>query len=155
MRGRLHGASRRRNRRCRVCLVEGAHHRAARLDHKKLGRLYAEEKLQVRRRGGRKRAVGTQAPVVLPQAPNQRWSLAFVSDALADGRRAPILAVVADFSRECLALVADTSLSGIRVARELDAVIARRGRFLMCVSDNGTELTSNAILKWSQERRAV
>jgi putative transposase len=66
---------------------------------------------------------------------------------LDDGRRFRILAVVDDFSRECLALVADTSLSGARVARELDAVLARRGRPLGCVSDNGTELTSNAILK--------
>jgi putative transposase len=117
------------------------------LNHKKLRRLDAEEKLQVRRRGGRKRAVGTRAPMVLSQAPNQRWSLDFVSDALDDGRRFRILAVVDDFSRECLALVADTSLSGVRVARELDAVLARRGRPLGCVSDNGTELTSNAILK--------
>jgi putative transposase len=124
-----------------------------RLNHKKLRRLYAEEKLQVRRRGGRKRAVGTRAPMVLPQAPNQRWSLDFVADALADGRRFRILAVVDDFSRECLALVADTSLSGVRVARELDTVMARRGRPLVCVSDNGTELTSNAILKWSQDRQ--
>jgi putative transposase len=124
-----------------------------RLNHKKLRRLYAEEKLQVRRRGGRKRAVGTRAPMVSPQAPNQRWSLDFVSDALADGRRFRILAVVDDFSRECLALVADTSLPGVRVARELDAAIARQGRPLMCVSNNGTELTSNAILKWSQDRQ--
>jgi putative transposase len=124
-----------------------------RLNHKKLRRLYAEEKLQVRRRGSRKRAVGTRSPMVLPQAPNQRWSLDFVSDALDDGRRFRILAVVDDFSRECLALVADTSLSGVRVARELDAVLARRGRPLGCVSDNGTELTSNAILKWSQNRQ--
>jgi putative transposase len=123
------------------------------LNHKKLRRLYAEEKLQVRRRGGRKRAVGTRAPMALPQAPNQRWSLDFVSDALADGRRFRILAVVDDFSRECLALVADTSLSGVRVARELDRVMARRGHPLVCVSDNGTELTSNAILKWSQDRQ--
>ena len=125
----------------------------ARMNHKKLRRLYAEEKLQVRRRGGRKRALGTRTPMVLPQAVDQRWSLDFVSDALADGRRFRILAIVDDFSRECLALVADTSLSGVRVARELDAVIARRDRPLVCVSDNGTELTSNAILKWSQERR--
>jgi putative transposase len=59
--------------------------------------------------------------------------------------------VVDDFTRECLCLVADTSLSGARVARELDAVIARRARPLSVVSDNGTELTSMAILKWSQE----
>jgi putative transposase len=76
-----------------------------------------------------------------------------VSDALADGRRFRILAMVDDFSRECLALVADTSLSGVRVARELDTVMAWRGRPLLCVSDNGTEFTSNAILKWSQDRQ--
>ena len=87
----------------------------------------------------------------VPQGPNQRWSLDFLSDALTDGRRFRILAIVDDFTRECLALVADTSLSGLRVARELDAVIARRGRPAMIVSDNGTELTSMAILRWSQE----
>jgi putative transposase len=91
--------------------------------------------------------------MVLLQAPHQRWSLDFVSDALADGRRFRILAVVDDFSRECLTLVADTSLSGVRVARELDRVMARRGRPLGCVSDNGTELTSDTILKWSQNRQ--
>ena len=118
---------------------------------KKLRRLYAEERLQVRRRGGRKRALGTRAPMAIPQGPNQRWSMDFVSDALTDGRRFRILAVVDDFTRECLCLVADTSLSGLRVARELDAVIINRGRPTTCVSDNGTELTSMAILRWSQE----
>src|SRR5690606_28174300 len=124
-----------------------------RINHKKLRRLYAEERLQVRRRGGRKRALGCRAPLLLPQGPGQRWSLDFVSDTLADGRRFRILAVVDDYSRECLCLVADTSLSGGRVARELDADIARRGPPLLCVSDNGTELTSMAILRWCQERR--
>ena len=122
-------------------------------NHKKLLWLYREEGLKVRRRGGRKRALGTRAPMPLPQGLNQRWSLDFVSDALTDGRRFRILTVVDDFSRECLALVADTSLSGARVARELDALIERRGRPKSEVSDNGTELTSTAILRWSQERR--
>ena len=124
---------------------EGVH-----VNHKKLRRLYIEERLQVRRRGGRKRALGTRAPMVLPQGPNQRWSLDFVSDTLTDGRRFRILAVVDDYTRECLCLVADTSLSGRRVVRELDAVMARRDRPHSCVSDNGTELTSMAILRWSQ-----
>ncbi len=127
---------------------EGLH-----MNQKKLRRLYREEGLQVRRRGGRKRALGTRSPMLLPQGPNQRWSLDFVSDALNDGRRFRILCVVDDFTRECLGLVADTSLSGARVARELDAVIGRRGTPLTVVSDNGTELTSMAILKWSQDRR--
>ena len=122
------------------------------INHKKLRRLYAEERLQVRRRGGRKRALGTRAPLTLPQGPNQRWSLDFVSDTLTDSRRFRILAVVDDFTRECLALVADTSLSGARVGRELDAVIARRGS-AMILSDNGTEFTSMAILRWSQLTR--
>lgn len=101
------------------------------MNHKKLLRLYREENLRVRRRRGRKRAIGTRAPMTLPQGPNQRWSLDFVSDTLVSGRRIRILAVVDDFTRECLALVVDTSLSGARVARELDAIIAVRGVPLM------------------------
>lgn len=117
------------------------------INHKKLLRLYREENLRVRRRRGRKRAMGTRAPMTLLQGPNQRWSLDFVSDTLVCSRRIRILAVVDDFTRENLALVVDTSLSGARVARELDAIIAVRGKPLMIVSDNGTELTSLAILR--------
>jgi putative transposase len=123
------------------------------VNKKRVQRLYREERLTVRRRGGRKRALGTRRPMVTPQAPDQRWSLDFVSDQLTDGRRFRILAVVDDCTRECLALVADTSISGRRVARELDDIIRRRGRRPdTIVSDNGTELTSNAILAWQQER---
>jgi len=105
------------------------------LNHKKLRRLYAEERLQVRKRGGRKRALGTRAPLALPAAVNQRWSLDFVSDTLVDGRRFRILCVVDDFSRECLGLIVDTSLSGQRVARELDAIAAIRGYPATLLSD--------------------
>ena len=91
--------------------------------------------------------------MVLPSAPNERWSLDFVSDAFTDSRRFRILAVLDDKTRECLCLAADTSLSGVRVARELDAIIYQRGKPLCIVSDNGTELTSMAILRWTQERR--
>jgi putative transposase len=122
-------------------------------NHKKLLRLYREEGLRVRRRGGRKRALGTRAPMALPDGPNQRWSLDFVSDSLVCGRRFRSLCVVDNFTRECLTLVADTSLSGARVARELTGLIGLRGKPLMVVSDNGTELTSTAILRWSQEHR--
>jgi len=78
---------------------------------KKLYRIYREEGLTVRKRGGRKRAIGTRAPMTIPQGPNQRWSLDFVSDSLSDGRRFRVLCVIDDFSRECLAAVVDTSLS--------------------------------------------
>jgi len=106
------------------------------VNHKQLFRIYREERLTVRKRGGRKRAIGTRAPLDVPHVRNERWSLDFVSDALSDGRRFRILAVVDDFSRECLGLVADTSLSGARVARELDRIIANRGRPKTIVIDN-------------------
>ena len=122
-----------------------------RMNLKKLRRLYREEKLQVRKRGGRKRALGTRRPMLLPSRPNERWSLDFVSDAFTDRRRFRALAVVDDYSRECLALVVDTSLSGLRVVRELDALMRLRGKPVTVVSDNGTELTSMAVLKWCQE----
>lgn len=126
-----------------------------RLNHKRLFRLYREERLGVRKRGGRKRALGTRAPMALPQGSNQRWSLDFVSDALASGRRFRVLAVVDDFTRECLGLVVDTSLTGARVVRELDRIAERRGYPLMVVSDNGTELTSHAVLRWQEERAVL
>jgi len=108
------------------------------VNHKKLKRIYREEKLQVRRRGGRKRALGTRKPMVVPHGSNQRWSLDFVSDAFTDGRRFRILAVVDDHTRENLALVADTSLSGLRVTRELDRIVADHGM-------PGTILTDNVL----------
>ena len=121
------------------------------MNQKKLRRLYREEKLQVRKRGSRKRALGTRRPMLVPDRSNERWSLDFVSDAFTDGRRFRVLAVVDDYSRECLALVADTSLSGLRVTRELTQLIEHRGKPDTIVSDNGTELTSMAVLKWCQE----
>ncbi len=92
---------------------------------KKIYRLYREERLTVRKRRGRKRALGTRAPMAIPQEPNQRWSLDFVSDALACGRRFRLLNVIDDYSRECLACIVDTSLSGRRVVRELSAIASR------------------------------
>jgi len=111
------------------------------VNKKRVQRIYREERLTVRRRGGRKRAMGTRRPLDLPLVANQRWSLDFVADQMTDGRRFRILTVIDNCTRECLALVADTSLSGARVVRELDAVIRKRGRPDTIVSDNGTEYT--------------
>ena len=122
------------------------------MNHKKLYRLYREEQLMVRRRRGRKRALGTRAPMMLPEAINQRWSLDFVSDALSDGRRFRILCIVDDFSRECLATVVDTSLGGVRVVRELGQLGFERNTPRVIVSDNGAELTSCAVLRWATGR---
>ena len=125
------------------------------MNHKKLRRLYAEEGLAVKRRRGRKRATGTRAPKDMPQRPNDRWSLDFLSDVFEPGRRFRILAVIDDCTRECLALIADTSLSGRRVARELDGLIRLYGKPATIVSDNGTELTSRAILEWQNKTRVA
>ena len=97
------------------------------MNHKRLFRLYREERLTVRRRGGRKRAMGTRAPMLVPQLPNERWSLDFVADQFIDGRRLRILVVVDDCSRECLALVPDTSISGY-AGRPRTRSAARRSR---------------------------
>ena len=124
------------------------------MNHKKLRRLYREERLQVRRRGGRKRALGTRAPMAMPQGPNQRWSLDFVSR-----RIRPTAAASASWPwsttsrgnawrwwptprcRDCGSRANSTPSS------------PRAAGPPMCVSDNGTELTSMAILRWSQETR--
>ena len=116
-------------------------------------RLYREEGLTVRKRRARRRAVGTRAPILVEARVNARWSLDFVHDQFALGRRFRILNIVDDVTRECLAAIPDTSISGRRVARELTALIERRGKPQMIVSDNGTEFTSNAILGWAKDHQ--
>ena len=116
-------------------------------------RLYREEGLTVRKRRARRRAVGTRAPILVEAKANARGSLDFVHDQFACGRRFRILNVVDDVTRECLAAIPDTSISGRRVARELTDLIGRRDRPDMIVSDHGTEFTSNAILAWAKEHR--
>ena len=116
-------------------------------------RLYREEGLTVRKRKARRKAIGTRAPILIEARVNARWSLDFVHDQFACGRRFRVLNVGDDVTRECLAAIPDTSISGRRVARELTALVERRGKPGMIVSDNGTELTSNAILKWCAEHK--
>lgn len=121
------------------------------MNHKKLYRLYTEEKLGVRRRRGRKRARGSRTPMPVALRPGERWSLDFLSDTFGVSRKFRILAVNDDCCRENLCLMADTSISGGRVARELDALVRIYGKPASIVSDNGTEFTSRATLKWANE----
>jgi putative transposase len=118
---------------------------------KKIHRIYKEEKLQVRRRKGRKKATGTRQPLPVPDSLNQVWSLDFMSDSLSDGRRFRVFGVMDQCSREYLRIAADTSLPGQRVVRELDALVRERGKPKVVVSDNGTELTSKAVLIWAAQ----
>ncbi len=119
------------------------------MNERKLYRFYREEGLSVRRR--RKRARGSRTPIPIALRPNQRWSLDFLSDTFGACRKFRILAVNDDCCRENLCLVADTSISGGRVARELDALVRIYGKPAYIVSDNGTEFTSKAILKWAND----
>lgn len=121
------------------------------INHKKLFRLYREMGLKVRKRGSRKRAMGPRLSKVKATGINHVWSLDFMSDRLADGRKIRLLNIIDEFTRESLKMVIDTSLSGARVARELDELIEKRGKPEQIISDNGTEFTSVAILKWSEE----
>lgn len=121
-------------------------------NHKKLFRIYSEEGLSVKKRKGRKKATGSRGSLPVADSINQIWSLDFVSDAFSDGRRFRVLSIVDQCSRECPALPADTSMPGARVVRELDTVIAKRGKPKMIVSDNGPEFTSRAVLEWASRQ---
>lgn len=123
------------------------------MNRKKTQRLYREEGLTVRKRKARKRAVGSRIAMPAPTCADQRWSLDFVHDQMVTGRRFRVLNIVDDVTRECLAAIPDTSISGKRVVRELTDLIATRTKPDMIVSDNGTELTSNAVLQWCSEAR--
>ena len=116
------------------------------MNRKKTQRLYGEVGLAVRRRRSRRRVAVARTPIPKPDGPNSRWSTDFVHDQLANGRRFRVLTIIDDVTKECLAAVPDTSLSGKRVVREMDALITRRGRPGAIVSDNGAEFTSSAVL---------
>jgi putative transposase len=121
-------------------------------NHKRVERVYRECGLSLRRKK-RKRLIRQHVPQALVHAANQEWALDFVSDALASQRHVRILTVIDVFTRECLALEADTSLGSLRVVRTLERIIAERGAPRRIRSDNGPEFTSRAYLAWSLERR--
>lgn len=118
-------------------------------NHKLIWKLYKQAGLKVAKRGGRKRAIGVRLKKEKATRANQRWSLDFVADSLANGKRIRLLNIVDDYTRECLKIIVDTSLNGERVARELSELLVERGKPDEIISDNGTEFTSQAILKWS------
>ena len=121
------------------------------VNRKKTQRLYREEGLTVRRRKSRRRIAVARTPIPLATVPNSRWSVDFVHDQLANGRRFRVLNVIDDVTKECLAAIPDTSISGKRVVREIKAIIERRGRPGAIISDNGTEFTSVAVLAFTKE----
>jgi putative transposase len=123
------------------------------VNHKKVYRLYKQDNLQVRRRSRKRYCAERRLAILQPEGVNQRWSMDFVSDSLANGRRFRTLNIVDDFSRECVAIEVDTSLTGGRVARVLDRLAEVRGLPAQITTDNGPEFTSKAMLKWARERK--
>lgn len=122
------------------------------VNHKCVYRLYKQEGLAVRTKKRKRIAARARTLLAAPARPNQRWSMDFVSDATWSGRRFRIFVVVDDFTREALALVVDTSLGGVRVARELEQLVVERGAPEMIVCDNGPEFTGKALDAWAYTR---
>ena len=120
---------------------------------KRIYRVYREEKLQVRIRRRRKTARWRGDKPVPASRPNERWSMDFMSDQLANGRTIRVFNVVDDFTRQCLAMEVDTSLNGVRVTRVLDRLVARHGHPQRIVMDNGPEFTGKALDRWAWEHR--
>lgn len=122
------------------------------VNHKRVYRLYRAEGLAVRKRKRKRINATLRQPHPLPSRPNERWSMDFVSDGLADGRRFRVLNIVDDYSRECLACEPDFSLPGARVARVLDTILELRGKPKSIVIDNGPEFAGKDLDKWAYER---
>lgn len=120
-------------------------------NHKRIYRVYREEGLQVAVRRKRKTARWRGEKPAASLARNDRWSMDFVSDQLADGRKIRTLNIVDDHTRECLAIEVDTSLSGFRVCRVLDRLVADRGHPARIITDNGPEFTSKVLDRWAYE----
>ena len=123
------------------------------VNHKKVYRIYTEERLQVRRRRRKRISRTERRPMIAVNAVNQRWSIDFQHDVTAKGQRFRTLNMVDDFSRESLIIEVDTSLTGERVTRVLDRLKACRGLPLEIVLDNGPEMISKALDEWAYRNK--
>ena len=122
-----------------------------RVNHKRVERIYREEGLQLPRKRKKRRAQ-VRVPLSTPSRPHERWSMDFMSDSLIDGRRIRLLCILDDYSRLCLSMDVDTSITGERVTRVLECLITQHGKPEVLVMDNGPEFTSRAMLLWGQQQ---
>jgi len=121
-------------------------------NHKRVYRLYGDAGLAVKQRRKRSGVAVEREALELPSGPNQVWSMDFVSDALADGRRIKILTVVDDFTKEAVDLAVDFGISGLYVTRVLDQAARFRGLPAAIRTDQGPEFTGKALDQWATER---
>ncbi len=124
------------------------------VNHKRVYRLYRMDGLALRRRK-RKRVSRKRVPLPVPTCPNERWSMDFLSDQLADGRRIRVFGVIDEYSRESLALEAATSFPGSAVVHVLERVAQERGYPKSIVSDNGPEFIGRALDTWAYDHRVT
>lgn len=123
------------------------------INHKRLYRVYKAMRLNIRRRRKQRLPERIKLPLSVPTAPNQCWSLDFMSDALTDGRKFRVLNVIDDFNRESLAVEIDTSLPALRLKRVLDAIVQQRGLPGNIRSDNGPEFISAVMEQWCEDNK--
>jgi putative transposase len=124
------------------------------INHKRVYRLYRLDGLALRRKK-RKRVSRQRVPMPLPTRPNERWSMDFLSDQLADGRRIRVFGVIDEYSRESLALEAATSFPGSAVAQVLEGLAQARGYPKSIVCDNGPEFIGRALDTWAYEHKVL
>ena len=122
------------------------------VNHKKVYRIYKEENLTVKKRKRKKTAKYLGEKALAPIRPNERWSMDFVHDSLACGRKIRTLNIVDDFTRECLAIEVDHSIGGKRVIKVLERLKAERGLPESILTDNGSEFTGNDMGRWAYAR---
>jgi putative transposase len=108
-------------------------------------------KLNIRRRAKKRLPNRIKEPLTIPPAPNQVWSIDFMSDTLVDGRRFRLFNVLDDFNRESLAIEVDTSMPSLRVIRVLNRIIEQRGKPTTLRSDNGPEFISHLLQQWCED----
>jgi len=130
----------------RICVL--LHREGLQINHKRVERIYREEELSLRRkRKKRIRSEGREKPEN-PTRPNEQWSMDFMSDSIAGGRRFRTLNIIDEYTHECLAIEVDLNIGGSVVARTLERLINRRGKPERILCDNGPEFTSKALDQW-------
>lgn len=127
--------------------------RGEKWNHKRVRRIYRKMNLNIGRRAKKRLPQRVKQPLTVPTAPNQVWSLDFMSDALVDGRKFRLLNVLDDFNRESLAIEADSSLPTLRVIWVLERLVKQRGKPANIRTDNGQEFISHKLEEWCRDRQ--